>query len=118
MDYWREKEINKLIQVIAKTNSDKEVRVLFDRILTPREINDMAKRLEIVRLLDMGTSYLEIQDILRVSPTTIGRVANQIGFGFRRTSKKIAINNKKPIHKYSPRGYKGSPAVIKRIIPN
>lgn len=83
-NFWCEKEIGELINRIGQANKE-EVGALFDAILTPREINDMAKRLKIIELLNKGETYTEIQQTLRVSPVIISRVSNKIGYGFRRS---------------------------------
>lgn len=95
VDAWFEKEIDKMLVEISKTKSKKEVEKIFDRILTPREINDMARRLEIWRLLERGISYREIQDRMRVSSAIVSKVAYKIGYGFRRTNVKIKKDVKK-----------------------
>jgi TrpR-related protein YerC/YecD len=82
---WCEKEIRELVKLISEINDVKEVEKLFDLILTPREINDMAKRLKIKKMLEAGSSYLEIERELRVSPVIISRISNSVGYGFRRS---------------------------------
>lgn len=86
VNVWYEKEIKKMLKEVAGAKTVNEVEKLFDKILTPREINDMARRLAIGKMLGEGKSYLEIQETLRVSPTIVSRVANKIGYGFRRTT--------------------------------
>lgn len=95
VDRWFEKEIDKMLVKIAKTKTKDEVEKIFDRILTPREINDMARRMEVWELLEENISYREIQDRLRVSSAIVSKVANKIGYGFRRTSSKTKIKSKK-----------------------
>lgn len=112
-DEWRQKEIEKLLEAVAKTRTEAEVEELFDCILTTREINDMAKRLEIRTMLKEGKSYLEIRDVMRVSPNIVSRVSNQIGYGFRRTNERAlrSLSNKPtPTRKYRkpPLKYKGA----------
>ena len=84
---WYQKEINELILMILKIKSQQELTMLFDRILTPREINDMARRLKALELLEKGLSYSEIRERLGLSPVIISRLANKIGYGFRRSNK-------------------------------
>lgn len=104
VNVWYEKEIKGMLKDVAGTKTVSEVEKLFDKILTPREINDMARRLAIGKMLAERKSYLEIQEALRVSPTIVSRVANKIGYGFRRTSsraKKIGEREPaKPTVKY------------------
>ncbi len=71
MNRWCEKEINEMILKISKLKSKEELRNVFDGILTPREINDMARRLKALEMLEEGHTYSDIQSRLG-------------GFGFRR----------------------------------
>lgn len=53
-----------------------EVRRFLRDICTPQEINDLADRWQVARLLDEGEhSYRTIHGLTGVSVTTIGRVA-------------------------------------------
>jgi len=110
---WYQKEINELISMILKINNEQELVMLFDRILTPREINDMARRLKALELLGKGVSYSEIREKLGLSPVIISRLANKIGYGFRRTSKISAKRDRATLQKSStPKRtvrYKGVP---------
>jgi len=94
-DEWFQNEINELLKEVATTKTPAEVEELFDCILTPREINDMAKRLKILKLLKEGKSYLEIRDTLLVSPNIVSRISNKIGYGFRRTNSREKTKNSK-----------------------
>jgi len=103
---WFQKEIDELIKDIANATTELEVIKLFETVLTPREINDIARRLKILKMIKEGKSYLEIQDVLNVSSGVISRVSANVGFGFRRSNKTVEIpesNNikvKKRIIKY------------------
>lgn len=105
---WFEKEINELLSEVAKLKTVKEVELVFEKILSPREINDMARRLKIWKMLQEGKSYFDIQDTLGASPGLISKISLGIGFGFRRgqgvqpTPKKVIKKSKKVIK------YKGS----------
>ena len=60
---------------VCLKNADDAHRFLRD-LCTPKEINDLADRLWVARLLDEGAhSYREIYRMTGVSVTTIGRVA-------------------------------------------
>jgi Trp operon repressor len=107
---WCEKEIDELISLVAETTTVSGVESLFEVILTPREINDMAKRLKIRKLLETGKTYSEIQQQLHVSPTIIGRVSNKIGYGFRRSYSNIGQGDStnKTKKRAQPLRYKGA----------
>lgn len=85
-DIWFEVEIKELLSDVAELKNTQEVEDLFEVIITPREINDMARRLKISKLLAEGNSYSEISMKLNVSPNIISRVSSGIGYGFRRTN--------------------------------
>lgn len=95
---WLEKEIKELLKELAHVGTEAEVATLLGVINTPREINDMAKRLKIRKLLERGESYSSIGAQLGVSPVIISRISNSIGYGFRRSYAKIGstAKNKKP----------------------
>lgn len=83
---WFEDEINEMVVVVAGAKNPQEIVDLFEYILTPREINDMAKRLKILKMLSAGCSYCEIQRRLMVSSSLIGRLSYHVGYGFRRSN--------------------------------
>jgi TrpR-related protein YerC/YecD len=119
-DEWLQREIDQLLLEVAKTKNTDEVERLFDCILTPREINDMAKRLKIRDMLKSGKSYLEIRDTLLVSPNIVSRISNKIGYGFRRSNtqavRKISeskLNIQK--HRKNPLKYKGATPIHRAL---
>jgi TrpR-related protein YerC/YecD len=111
MNKWCEKEIQKMIVIISSLNGPKEIFELFDKILTPREINDMARRMTALEMLDEGKSYLDIAMELGMSSNTISRISTKNGFGFRRCSPKVIDDNniKLPKIEKSKIRYKGAP---------
>lgn len=84
MNKWCGKEIQELLYLISTAKNKEEAHYLLDLILTPREINDMARRFKILKMLDEGKSYADIVAEIGVSRNTISRVSEKIGFGFRR----------------------------------
>jgi TrpR-related protein YerC/YecD len=100
MNKWCEKEIVEAIEAIADCEDSVEVCGLFDVILTPREINDMARRYKIIRMLDEGCSYGEITRALGVSTVMISKVSSKIGYGFRRSWPSTAKKNNKDVKKW------------------
>ncbi len=113
-DVWYQKEINKLITKIAATESEKEVADMFEVILTPREINDIARRLEAIEMLEKGLSYADVNRKLRLSPIIISRISNHIGYGFRRSNSTNKRQEKISEKDYRPRiKYKGASTPFK-----
>lgn len=71
--------------LISLKNEQETARFLAD-LLSPQEVEMIAKRLEIARLLVEGDNYETIQGKLKVSPVTIARVntwLNISGEGFK-----------------------------------
>lgn len=112
MNKWCEKEIFNMIKLVAKAGDTKEVIEVFDKILTPREINDMARRLAVLKMIKEGKSYQNISMSLGMSSATISRISSKIGFGFRRCDTKILGKKReiiRPRIKKSKIKYKGAP---------
>lgn len=70
-----------MLGVFAQLDTDDEVYKLLQDLCTVREINDMAQRLQVARLLAKGASYLEIQETTGASATTISRVSKCLNYG-------------------------------------
>jgi len=64
-----------------KLRSVKECEDFFRDLATLREIEEMAERFQIARMLDRGMSYLEIADKEDTSTTTVTRVAHWLRHG-------------------------------------
>lgn len=116
MNKWCEKEIDEMVKLVSLCKDSKEVCEVFDVILTPREINDMARRLKILELLEEGQSYSDIKMSLGVGGDVISRVAGKIGFGFRRVHSTIAKKESQkkwedPLQRKRDVYYKGVPSI-------
>ena len=94
MNKWCEKEISKMIETVAATKTPEDVCNLFDKILTPREINDMARRMIVLEMIEAGESYSTIAMKLKMSSNTISKISGKIGYGFRRSSPETATKTK------------------------
>ena len=68
------KEINKLYDAIVSIQERKECEEFLRDLLTETELNEVATRWLVARLLDKGTTYIEIESITGLSSTTIARV--------------------------------------------
>ncbi len=66
--------------LLALRDGDECGRFLRD-LLTPAELQAMADRWRVVRLLDEGLPYRRIHELTGVSVTTIGRVARYLTHG-------------------------------------
>ena len=68
------KEINKLYDAIVSIEERKECEEFLRDLLTETELNEVATRWLVARLLDKGTTYIEIENITGLSSTTVARV--------------------------------------------
>jgi len=50
-------------------------------LCTVREIQDMAQRLQVARMLSRGEHYTDIQEATGASATTISRVSKALNYG-------------------------------------
>ncbi len=93
---YRQELILALCHAIAEMKKPEESAKLLTDLLSPQELEMIAKRLEIAKLLIEGNNYENIQSRLKVSPVTIARIntwLNLSGEGF-----KLAFERKmKPI---------------------
>ncbi len=54
---------------------------LLQDLCTPREIEDLSRRLQVARMLDAGANYERIQAKTGVSSTTVSRVSKCLTYG-------------------------------------
>ena len=78
---WENDNTKELFQAILKLKTVKECEDFFRDLATLREIDEMAERFRIARMLDRGMSYLEVADKAEVSTTTVTRVAHWLRHG-------------------------------------
>lgn len=83
MKYTPEDKLQKqLAESFLKLSDSQDVLNYLRDLMTPAEIREFSKRLEIARLLAKGKySYLEIAERLGVSTTTVTRVAQWLNNG-------------------------------------
>jgi len=70
-----------LFETFAKTTESEQVDALMEDLCTIREINEMAIRLDVAKMLAQGESYLKIQEATGSSATTIARVSKCVNHG-------------------------------------
>ena len=78
---WENDDTKALFQGVLKLRTVKECEDFFRDLATLREIEEMAERFRIARMLDRGMSYLEIADKEDTSTTTVTRVAHWLRHG-------------------------------------
>lgn len=72
------RDVSQLTEAFGKLESPGAVRAFLVDLCTPREICDLAQRLEVARLLDEGEPYVEVQARTGASSTTVSRVSKAL----------------------------------------
>jgi TrpR-related protein YerC/YecD len=80
-DRVRTREVDDLIQALLSLQNTDEGYALLTDLCTIREIQDMAQRLEVARMLAAGEHYTTIQETTGASATTISRVSKSLHYG-------------------------------------
>jgi len=73
--------MTELFEAIAKLESQEEVQIFCRDLCTLAELEAMAHRWEVVRLLEQGLPYVEIANRTGASTTTVTRVAHWLRHG-------------------------------------
>ncbi len=73
--------INKLIDVFLEMKTKAQMSNLLRGILTPKELYELIRRLEIVKLLKKGIPQHQIADKLKVGIATVTRGSKEIKQG-------------------------------------
>ena len=75
------KDCDSLFSAVLKLDSIEECREFFTDICTIKEIQDMAQRFEVARLLSAGKNYQEVVKQTGASTATISRVNKCLLYG-------------------------------------
>jgi TrpR-related protein YerC/YecD len=78
---WRTKEMRELFDAILALETRAEVEAFFRDLCTLSELEAMAHRWQVARLLERGLPYLEISERTGASTTTVTRVAHWLRHG-------------------------------------
>ena len=70
-----------LVWALLSLETEEDCYRLFEDLFTIREIQDLAQRLEVARLLQSQATYTEIVEKTGVSTATIGRVNRALNYG-------------------------------------
>lgn len=79
--HWENKETKELFEAVMKLKSMDEAHRFFRDLCTPEEIDEMARRWQVAKMLVEEKPYREIADDVKVSTTTVARVAHWLNFG-------------------------------------
>lgn len=80
-------DVSQLVRAFSLVEGEDEIKAFLTDLCTPREVCDLAQRLEVARGLDEGSSYLEVQSQTGASATTVSRVSKALNGeygGYRR----------------------------------
>ena len=81
MNVMESASVERLFSIISQLQTPEECRLFFEDICTIREVQDMAQRLEVAKLLRDGKNYQEISAETAVSSATISRVNRCLVYG-------------------------------------
>jgi TrpR-related protein YerC/YecD len=80
-DRVRTPEVDELLRALLLLDTPDEAYALLLDLCTIREIQDMAQRLQVARMLASGEHYSAIQESTGASATTISRVSKSLNYG-------------------------------------
>lgn len=80
-DRVRTREVDDLLRALLLLDDADEAYSLLLDLCTIREIQDMAQRLQVARMLASGEHYSAIQESTGASATTISRVSKSLNYG-------------------------------------
>ena len=80
-DRVRTSEVDELLRALLTLDTTDDAYALLQDLCTIREINDMAQRLHVARMLSAGEHYASIQAETGASATTISRVSKSLNYG-------------------------------------
>jgi TrpR-related protein YerC/YecD len=78
---WRTKEMRELFATISTLETRSELEAFFRDLCTLAELEAMAHRWQVARLLEKGLPYVEIAERTGASTTTVTRVAHWLRHG-------------------------------------
>ncbi|KGX88692.1 MULTISPECIES: YerC/YecD family TrpR-related protein [Pontibacillus] len=81
IDKLRGKELDQLFQAILALESVEECYEFFDDLATMNEVQSLAQRLEVARMLREGHTYHKIENDTGASTATISRVKRCLNYG-------------------------------------
>lgn len=73
--------ITDLAKILAAIQNVKTAKEFLQNILTPKELEEIALRLQIVKMLKAGVSQRKIAKKLKVSIATISRGSRELQYG-------------------------------------
>ena len=80
-DRLRTAHVERLLQAFADLGTPDDVFAFLQDVCTVREVQEMAQRLEVARMLAAGEHYDRISEATGASTTTISRVSRCLNYG-------------------------------------
>lgn len=80
-DRLRTPEVEELLRAFTVLSDAEEAYAFLQDVCTIKEIQDMAQRLHVAKLLAAGEHYTDIRDLTGASATTISRVSKSLNYG-------------------------------------
>jgi TrpR-related protein YerC/YecD len=80
-DRIRTELVEALLEAFLQLKTADEVYAFLQDVCTIREIQEMAQRLAVARMLAIGEHYSRIQEVTGASSTTISRVSRCLNYG-------------------------------------
>jgi len=81
LDKLRDRTVDQLFEAILQLNSLEEAYRFFDDLCTVNEVQSLAQRLEVARMLRKGHTYNQIEAETGASTATISRVKRCLNYG-------------------------------------
>ncbi len=81
LDKLRDRVVDQLFEAILKLETVEECYHLFDDLCTVGEVQSLAQRLEVARMLREGKTYSHIETETGASTATISRVKRCLNYG-------------------------------------
>ena len=78
---FQNKDINELFEAILSLKNEEECYRFFEDICIVNEINAIAQRLQVAKLLSEKKTYTEIEKQTRASTATISRINKCLNYG-------------------------------------
>ena len=77
----KDEKIQALFQLILKLDSLEDCQALFDDLCTKKEVENMAERIYVAKLLMQGKTYSQILELADISSATLSRVSRCVQYG-------------------------------------
>lgn len=78
---YKTKEVERLFEAILSLKTIDECYMFFEDVCTINELNAIAQRLEVAKLLSEKKTYIEIEELTKASTATISRINKCLMYG-------------------------------------